>query len=155
MKRLLFAALGLLLPSVAAAGVPVSITGYTTVRSAAILTSSYVGTTAILMGGSNSLLCHVSMTLGSLTTIEVKAQYSDVAATTWYDEQERQSPTVTAATGIDQSIGLVYPKIYQYNDSAYAVLKFDNLGHKMRLAIKGTGTATSSSATISCYNGAL
>lgn len=125
-----------------------------TVRAAAILTSSYVGSSSIEMPYSNQLLCYVDVTLGSLTTIEVKAQYS-YNDSSWFDEAERQSSTVTAATGIDQAIGLTYPKIYQLNDTATLVIATPNLGRFMRMAIKGTGTTTSSSATIRCVAGGV
>ena len=125
-----------------------------TVRSAAILTTSYVGSTSLSMPYSNQLLCYVDVTLGSLTTIEAKAQYS-YNDSTWFDEAERQTSTVTAAVGIDQAIGLVYPKIYQLNDTATIVIATPNLGRYMRIAIKGTGTTTSSSATVRCVTGAI
>lgn len=137
-----------------AAGGHVQIDSDTTTRAAAILTTSYVGATSIADPYASQANCLVSMTLGSLTTIEVKAQFSQNDST-WFDELERQSPTVTAASGIDQSIGLAYPKIYQFNDSADVLISTPLLGRYFRLAIKGTGTVTSSSATIRCVVGAL
>ena len=130
-----------------------------TVRAAAILTNAFVGSTSMETPYSNQLNCYVTYTKGSLTSIEVKAQFSP-NDTTWYDEQERQAASVTELSGVADpntvSIGIVYPKVYQFTKvSGLALISTPNLGRFMRLAVRGTGTVTSSTVTIRCVAGAI
>jgi hypothetical protein len=152
--RFLLVALLLLAALPARAEFP-EIRKYATVRSAAILTTSYVGSSSIAGQYQNQLVCLVSLTFDAAqTSAEVKFQFSNDDST-WFDEAERQSTTVTAASGLDEAIGLVYSKIYQVNDTSKLVLSAPFMAKYARVAIKGQGTLTSSSATISCYAGAI
>lgn len=114
-----------------------------TLREAAILTGSYVVasndefTPADVMSA-NQIILFVDFTKGSLTTAEVKIEYSN-DGTTWFQESfgSVSSGTNTISLG-ENALGAT---------GKYTIIS-DIAGKYVRVSAKGTGTATGSSMTI-------
>lgn len=121
-----------------------------TVRSAAILTTSYVGTTALQSdGGHNQAVFLIDFTIGSLTDVLVKAQMS-ADGSTWFDAPIKGSGT-TSGSEYQQPLLADVGKIAATGTYVYQV---PMLGLPYcRLALKGEGTTTSSSATVYAFKG--
>lgn len=109
------------------------------VRTAAILTGSYVAGTVLENAHNyNQLVVLVSFTIGSLTTAEIKVEFSPDNST-WYQETfgSVSSGTDTLTVG-EHSIGAT-------GKFRIPVAIKDRY---IRISAKGTGTATSSTMTI-------
>ena len=121
------------------------------VRSAAILTNSYVAGNVIgsdvgkreIVRGNNQLVLLVDFTKGSLTSAEIKIEYSD-DGTNWYQEAfgNLSGSTDTVVVG-EHSIAAT---------GAYAI-PVSVKSSLIRVSAKGTGTVTSSSMTIKALIG--
>lgn len=121
------------------------------VRSAAILTTSYVAGNVIgsdvsspdIVKTSNQIVLLVDFTIGSLTSAEIKVEFSP-DATNWYQESfsSISSGTETVTLGA---------KTLAASGSYAIALPFK--ARSVRVSAKGTGTVTSSSMTIKAVVG--
>lgn len=151
MRTLLLLAL-LLLPSSLIAAPTAGMRDYQTVRAAAVLTNAYVATTPLNMKINNQLACLVSFTLGSLTSAEIKVQYSDDNST-YFDETILN--TAAGGTTADEFISPLRVNVYQLSATSAKLIAVPVMARYVRLAIKGTGAVGGSSATIQCYAGVI
>jgi len=109
------------------------------VRSAAILTNSYVaGTTLSNTHRYNQLLVLVDFTKGSLTSLEVKVEFS-ADDTTYYQETVATFSAGTS-TGVVNEYAITATGKYRL-----AIPISDRF---IKVSVKGTGTVTSSSCTV-------
>lgn len=132
---------------------------FTSVRAAAILTGSYVAGT--VLGGSNQdsstlenlfrndqLIALFKITLGSLTTVDIKTEFSNDGIT-WYQESYDAIGTpATSAVTITES--LITRSFAASGNYRVAIPMLDQY---CRISAKGTGTVTSSSLTIDAVVG--
>lgn len=117
-----------------------------TIRAAAILTGSHVAGTSIspLAGAGlnpanhNQLQLLVDFTIGSLTTGEVKVEFSH-DGTNWYQDTflSIDAATATASAGV-----------YQFASTGKYILNIPIKCAHIRISAKGNGTATGSSMAI-------
>jgi hypothetical protein len=114
------------------------------VRSAAILTGTYVaGTTIEETHGENQLVLYVDFTKGSLTTAEFKIEFSP-DNTNWYQETTQSITGGTATeTVAAHQIGA---------SGAYRIL-VPIKDRYIKVSAKGTGTVTASEMTITAVVG--
>lgn len=117
-----------------------------TIRSAAILTNSYVAGTDITdLQLFNQIVLYVDFTLGSLTTAEIKVEFS-ANGTDFYQETFQ---AVTAGTAVE-TVGE-----HQVNATGAFRLLIPVKDKIMRVSAKGTGTVTGSSMTIQSMRGII
>ena len=113
------------------------------VRTAAILTTSYVAGTALGSStgvyGYNQLVLYVTATLGSLTSIELRIRFSDDGGTTFWQETDG---SISAGTSTESLL------IHQFTASGSYRLALPISDPYIEVAVKGTGTVTSSSCTV-------
>lgn len=120
------------------------------VRSAAILTTSYVAGTVINYSNANpalnnQLLLYVDFTIGSLTTAEIKVEYSHDGSTYFQETFESISGgTATLSLGI-----------YQIGSTGKYVIAIPIKASYIKISVKGTGTVTSSSMAIKAVVGTV
>jgi hypothetical protein len=125
-----------------------SVLGISTVRSAAILTTSYVGSDSVDVTRCNQIVFLVDFTIGSLTDMRAKVQFS-VDGTNWYDEPI--NTTGTTSSGEYQAP--IKSLVHKLAETASRTIAAPVLGKYARLAVKGEGTVTSSSCTIQAVKG--
>ncbi len=123
-----------------------------TIRPSAILTGSYVAgtvigldtgvTTQLQLG--NELILAISFTIGSLTTAEIKIEYS-TDNTTYY-----QLPWVNAASS---GVSVVEAYTLQLNATANLWFALPMKARYVKISSKGTGTATGSTLEIKAIVG--
>lgn len=123
---------------------------YQSVRASAVLTTSYVGSTAVDARYDDQLHCLINFTIGSLTSAEFKFQYSQDNSN-WFDE----GIMVGGSTSSDEYISTFRSKVSQITATSTKTVIVPVLARYVRIAIKGTGTVTSSLAAIGCYSGNL
>lgn len=121
------------------------------VRAAAILTTSYVA--GIILGAArpwpreyNQLELFVDFTLGSLTTAELKIEFSPYqgSSPTFYQETDE-----TAAVSANVDTKAVNTVIHQFTLSGkYRLLIPIGGDEQIKISVKGTGTVTSSSMAL-------
>lgn len=117
------------------------------VRDAAILTGSYVAGTEFSMDRQNYLGVLVQFTKGSLTTMELKIETSVDGGTTY-----GQQSTETASSGTVT----IDPAEYQFDTTgSYWIVVNPLLADTVKISVKGTGTATGSSCTITAIVGSV
>lgn len=104
------------------------------IRASAILTGSYVAGTIIDTEGATQLILDVAFTKGSLTTAEIKVEFSP-DGTTYYQESSS-----SVASGVD-TVSLAYHQLSATGNYRIAIPVMDK---KVKVSVKGTGTATSS-----------
>lgn len=132
---------------------------FTSVRAAAILTGSYVPGT--VLGGSNQkdstleslfrnnqLVALFQVTLGSLTTVDIKIEFSN-DGTTWYQEAYDAIGT-PASSAVTITESLITRSFAASGNYRVAIPMLDQF---CRISAKGTGTVTSSSLTIDAVVG--
>ena len=116
-------------------------------RSSAVLTGSYVAATVLGPQGlgsnadpqeNNQLILYVGFTIGSLTSAELKVEFSD-DGTTYYQETES---TISSGTTIDT------PLVHKFNSSANRRIAIPISDKYIKVSVKGTGTVTSSLMTV-------
>ena len=114
------------------------------IRASAVLTTSYVAATVISNAeGFNQLVLYVDFTIGSLTTAEMKVEFSD-DGTTYYDEI---SETITAGTAT--ALPLVHA-VGATGKKRYMIPIKDKY---IKVSVKGTGTVTGSLMAIKAFLG--
>lgn len=117
-----------------------------TIRTAAELTNSYVaGTVLTTPDDDNQLIVLVDFTIGSLTSAEVKVEFSN-DGTNYYQEAAEETASGSGTTTI-------YPIEYKFTATGTYRLAIPVKEQFIKLSAKGTGTVTSSSMTIESVNG--
>lgn len=114
------------------------------VRTAAILTNSYVaGTVLTELSSLNQLVLLIQFTKGSLTSAEYKIEFSP-DNTTWYQET---ASSIAAGTSTDT--------LLEHTTTATGNLRvpIELKDRYVRISVKGTGTVTSSSMTVDAIVG--
>jgi len=115
-----------------------------TIRTAAILTNSYVAGTTIEQARQYSqIVLLVSFTIGSLTSAELKVEFSP-DNTTFYQE------TFEALSGGTGTLSLGEHTMAATGNYRIAIPARDNF---VKISAKGTGTVTSSTITIEAVVG--
>ena len=109
------------------------------VRTAAVLTGSYVAGTDITDGYNyNQLVVEADFTLGSLTSAEIKVEYSQ-DGTNFFQE------TFSSISGGTDTITL---GIHQMLSTGKYIIALPVLSKIIRISAKGTGTVTGSSLSL-------
>jgi len=109
------------------------------VRAAAILTGSYVaGIDLVNCEPYNQLQVSVNFTKGSLTTMELKIEFS-IDGTNWLQETFTSISTGTATETLGE---------HAFGASGKYLLEIPIACSKIRISVKGTGTVTSSTVTV-------
>jgi len=109
------------------------------IRSSAILTTSYVSGTAIDTGGNyNQMIIIADFTIGSLTSVELKVEFSN-DGTTYYQE------TNGSVSGSKITETLAEHSITASGKYRIAIPLLDRF---IKISVKGTGTVTSSLMTV-------
>lgn len=127
-----------------------------TLRNAAILTNSYVASTLLDIGAFNAVMFLTQLTKGSLTNAMLRFDTSEDAST-WFPAELERNGAVTASGDEAQANELATVHVLTPSGASanYAhILRADKghvLGQYVRARILGTGTVTSSSATIQAY----
>lgn len=117
------------------------------VRAAAILTTAYVpGTVITKTQEYNQLKLFVDITMGSLTTVELKIEFSDDNSSFYKETDETSSVTSNVDT---KGVNTV---IHQFSFTDQYRLLIPIVDANVRVSVKGTGTVAGSSVAI---NGAL
>lgn len=112
------------------------------VRSAAILTSSYVAGTVLSANGKyNQLIVLWKFTKGSLTTGELKVEFSTDGGTTYYQQ------TFAAVSGTTSTDSLGEHAVSATGNYRIPIAIGPGETH-IKISAKGTGTVTASSATV-------
>lgn len=119
------------------------------IRSAAILTNSYVEATTLgpneLVEGQNQLEVYVSFTLGSLTSLQIKVEYS--ANNIDFFQETFYSVSGGTATGTLAE--------FSYSATGNYKLSIPIKDRYIKISAKGTGTVTSSSLTLNAVIGTV
>ena len=114
------------------------------IREAAILTNSYVASTVrglddnLSLTSKNQVILYVDFTIGSLTSLELKVEFSPDGVT-YFQE-----------TSIDVSSGTWTVNLFEYTITASGQYRIaiPIKDKYMKISAKGTGTVTSSSLKI-------
>lgn len=117
-----------------------------TIRSAAALTTSYVAATtlgketglATKVNEYNQLILYVDFTIGSLTSAEIKVEFSP-DNTSFYQESHEK---------IDSGTSNIYTLTYKLTATGAYRIPIQCNDRYIKVSAKGTGTVTSSSMTI-------
>lgn len=117
-----------------------------TVREAAILTGSYVAGTVFEMRDDTSQLnLYVDFTIGSLTSAEIKVEYSE-------DNSDYYQDTVKSISGGTTTLTV---NEFQLTATGKYRISIPIKDRYTKVSIKGTGTASGSSAAIKAIFGLL
>lgn len=105
------------------------------VRASAILTDAYVaGTVLADMEKFNQLILEVSFTIGSLTSAEVKVEYSQ-DGTTYYQDTNKS---------ISSGTSTLYLANYTFSATGNYQIEVPIVARFIKVSVKGTGTVTNS-----------
>lgn len=116
-----------------------------TVRSAAILTGLYVLGEVLDSGLRNQLVLIISFTKGSLTSAEIKLEFS-YDGTNYFQETSR---SVSGGTSTDSLL------VHTYTADGSYILDLPLMYRYIKVSAKGTGTTTGSSMAISAVIGTV
>ena len=115
------------------------------VREAAILTNSYVaGEVVHSTPDMNQLIIELDFTKGSLTSLELKVEFSQEEDGDYYQE------TAKSTTGGVETDTLV---IHQITDTGKYRLAIPIMDHYIKISAKSTGTVTGSSLAVNAKIG--
>ena len=117
------------------------------VRSALILSTSYVAGTEIGFDRQNYLAVLVEFTKGSLTTMEVKIESSVDGGVTY-----GQQITETASGG---TVSAALAEYEIDTTGKYWIVVNPLLADSVKISVKGTGTITSSECTVTAITGTV
>ncbi len=115
------------------------------VRTAAILTNAYVAGTVLDTYLQNQLVLLINFTKGSLTSAEIKLEFS-YDGTNYFQETSR---SISAGTSTES------PLVHSYAASNAYVLDIPIMYHYVKVSAIGTGTVTGSSLTIGALVGTV
>lgn len=117
------------------------------IRPSAVLTTSYVAATLIeLDQDDQEVVLYVDFTIGSLTTAELKVEFSDERAGTYFQE--------TVENISESAITLATPP-RQLNATGRYRIAIPTKDRFVQVSVKGTGTTTNSLAAITAIIGNL
>jgi len=125
---------------------------YREIRASAVVTTSYVNATVLGPTGlgtlydpveNNQLMLYVDVTLGSLTSVELRVEFSDDGSTYFQEVEE------TIASGSATANTLEHAMTASEN-YRFAIPIQDRY---IRVAVKGTGTVTNSLVAVSASLG--
>ena len=111
-----------------------------TLRSAAILTTSYVDTDFVSISGYNGIALLFDLSQGSLTSFEYKVWWS-YDGNTWYQEA-----TESVVSGIVTDKESYYTLTFAADVEYFKIMAF--YANYIKLSVKGTGTVTNSSCAV-------
>ena len=110
------------------------------IRSSAVLTTSYVaGTSLVDCEKYTHVVLYVNFTIGSLTSLELKVEYSNDGGTTLFQETAR---SISASTITETNV------IHQFTATGKYRVVIPVQGHTIKVSVKGTGTVTSSAVAV-------
>lgn len=110
------------------------------IRSAAILTNAYVaGTVLTDCLGYNQLTLYVDFTIGSLTDLQVKVEFSSDAGVTYFQE---------TFSSISSTVDTLSLGVHKMAGTGKFIINVPVQGDYIKVSAIGTGTVTTSSATI-------
>jgi len=115
------------------------------VRAAAVLTNSYVPGAVIDTSLQNEIILYISFTKGSLTSAEIKAEFS-YDGVNYFQETSR---SIVGGTSTDTLLE------HTYGASGPYVLDLPVMCNYVRFSAKGTGTVTNSSMTLDALVGTV
>ena len=119
---------------------------FKSVRSAAVLTGSYVaGTTIVTRNAYNQAVIYLNFTIGSLTSLELKVEFSNDNST-FYQET---ASSVSGGTSTDTILEHTYSATGKYR------IPISIKDRYIKISVKGTGTVTSSSAAVDLVLGTV
>lgn len=110
------------------------------VRDAAILTGSYVNSTAFEVKTFDLIELHIDFTIGSLTSMELALEKSVDGGTTWRSDANLVINTEDVDT---------YSSYLQFTATTSCFVRIPTSGGQYRVKAKGTGVVTSSSLAVS------
>lgn len=116
------------------------------IRAAAILTTAYVAGTVIEANQQNQLVIYLDFTKGSLTTAELKVEFSPDNS----DYYQETASSVTA--GVDTNTLVEHQVSATAGKYRIAIPIKDRY---IKISVKGTGTPTSSSAKVTAILGSV
>lgn len=111
------------------------------VRAAAVLTGSYVASNHMDISRFREAIVFFDVTQGSLTSVEYRIEQSFDNGSTWFKIGAESITLSTIEEGQPD-----YQRTLAADEKWYKV--FPAIGEHIRVQIKGTGTATGSSATV-------
>jgi len=118
----------------------IAITGYANLRTAAVLTTSYVNTSAVKFDQYKELCLLFDIVQGGLTSFEYKIWISK-DGNKWYQEA-----TESVASGVITDAPCYYTCALSSDVAYYKVIPFN--GRWIKLQVKGTGIVTGSSCSV-------
>lgn len=122
------------------------VSGFTELRASAVLTTGYVASDSYPCGPFSSVVFDLDFTIGSLTSLEVKVQYSTDGGTTWRDVLVVETPS----SGVSSTV----VHVLQMAATTGGSVTVDTTAFELvRLAAKGTGTVTGSLLAIGAAGG--
>ena len=121
-------------------GSGVAVTGYAKIRTAAILTTSYVNTESVEFDQFKELCILFDITQGGLTSFEYKVWISKNGVD-WFQEA-----TESVASGVITDAACYYTMTLATDVAYFKVIPFN--GRHIKLQVKGTGTVTGSSCSV-------
>ncbi len=113
--------------------------GSQVVRAAAILTGSYVASSQQRIQDFNQIFLYVDFTIGSLTSAELKIEFSEDGSN-WYQEVSQ----VSAGGGTFTQ----NPVVHKFTATGKKRIPVPVADIYVRVSCKGTGTVTSSSMAV-------
>lgn len=123
----------------------------TPIRRSTVLTNGYVAASDIFIKDAphNQLILYVDFTKGSLTTAEIKVEFSATGESdTWYQETNE---VITTAANLATAANSV--KIHQFAATGKYRLAIPIKDQYIRVSANGTGTVTNSLMAISAFTG--
>lgn len=121
-----------------------------TFRDSAILTTSYVDGTARRFLDCDFAAINIGFAKGSLTSLSVKVLLSN-DGTTWFT-QSGGNTSVTATTELQAP---TYERVYTFDGSGNYQITLQTKAKFINVSVKGVGTVTSSSVSVSGYLGVI
>lgn len=125
------------------------VSGYSTLRASAALTTSYVATDAFPCAQFDVVVFDLNFTIGSLTSMEVKYQYSTDGGTTWRD--------IYALGAATAGVAVASIRVDQFTATAAgAPPPISTVGYELvRAMVKGTGTVTGNTLVVQAAGGKI
>ena len=110
-------------------------------RSAAVLTDTYVASNEIIVDECSRVGVFFSITKTSLTSFQYKVEQSFDDGVSWYSLGAESVTLTTITDGIPE-----YSRTLAGNENWFKI--FNIIGNRFRVQVKGTGTVTASSCLV-------
>lgn len=114
-----------------------------TPRAPLVVTTAYVPSANISLRHHAQLILYPSITLGSLTSVELIVEFSPDGGITWYQETDE---TTAATANVDTRA--VNKIVHQFTVAGNYRLSIPTAEHLCRVSVKGTGTVAGSSVGV-------